>query len=404
MPYQHMTFDNAEDVLFAISETLAPWCAAGRVPVLLAPTPAAVLRLRRALADGSCSFGVRVETPDSWVADQWEIYGDGRALVQGGERDLLMQRACFEMRARGNAVEPTPGTVSLLAGLARESLPALLDALACDERQRELSAAQRGALAVLGRYAGLLDELSLCERSQAACALSRCDCAFPPLVLAGFDDIGQAYGELFDALAERGDVVRLDDGCRAPSSSLGRSPELTSLLDRLFLSQEEGPLEPTGAVRFLLPAGRYAACGLVLSCVTEAVAAERSRSARPFRRAGGSFGCQRDMRGGVFAPVVRGYGVRALVSGAVGVCERRFLSLDPGFRFRVQRVFGLGEARGVRTRCGVARRSDNGSGARRARSVGRERGCGVRPGRASARRRRRCACVLRGSPSPSHRS
>ncbi|RDB56322.1 PD-(D/E)XK nuclease family protein [Paraeggerthella hongkongensis] len=276
MPYQHMTFDNAEDVLFAISETLAPWCAAGRVPVLLAPTPAAVLRLRRALADGSCSFGVRVETPDSWVADQWEIYGDGRALVQGGERDLLMQRACFEMRARGNAVEPTPGTVSLLAGLARESLPALLDALACDERQRELSAAQRGALAVLGRYAGLLDELSLCERSQAACALSGCDCAFPPLVLAGFDDIDQAYGELFDALAERGDVVRLDDGCRAPSSSLGRSPELTSLLDRLFLPQEEGPLESTGAVRFLLPAGRYAACGLVLSCVTEAVAAERA--------------------------------------------------------------------------------------------------------------------------------
>ncbi|MDU1909311.1 MAG: PD-(D/E)XK nuclease family protein, partial [Eggerthella sp.] len=99
-----------------------------------------------------------------------------------------------------------------------------------------------------------------------------------PLVLAGFDDLDCAEERMTAALAQRTDVVRLDDGCRAPSGADGRASELQGLLERLFKPAMPEPLRPTGRVRFLLPAGRYAAPTLVASTVAQAVADERLRA------------------------------------------------------------------------------------------------------------------------------
>lgn len=272
MPYRHHTFDNADEALAFAYEQLDAFRIAGEVPVLLVPTSAAGLRARRALVEGPCAFGVRVETPDSWVADRWELFGDGRRIVEPTVRALLVRRACLEAESP-EVLEPTPGTVDLLARLAREALPYLLDA-ANGPALEELGPSERGVLVALGRYAALLDERGLCESSQAARALPATLGVVPPLVLLGFDELSYAHTLLFEELAAQADVLRVDDGCRAPASETSRAAELQALLSGLFRPVEE-PLEPTGAVRFLLPAGRYAAPGLVLRATVDAARCER---------------------------------------------------------------------------------------------------------------------------------
>lgn len=284
MPLHRYILDHADAVLEAARDHLDAQRAAGRVPVLLVPSPAAASRVRRAFAESPCALGVRVETPASWVRDRWDLFGDGRRIVASSERALLVRRACLE--ADRTALDATPGTVDVLARLAREALPYLLEAPGA--AVAGLSPAERDALAVLGRYAELLAESGLCESSQAAAWLPAAFAAAgaaEPLVLAGFDELGYADDRMIAALAQRVDVVRLDDGCRAPSASAERAPELQGLLARLFKPAAAAPLEPTGRVRFLLPAGRYAAPALVAGAVAQAVLDERSRAAAEGRAA-----------------------------------------------------------------------------------------------------------------------
>ena len=245
MPFQHHILDHAGDVLDAARAYLESWLVAGLAPVLLVPSPAAADRVRRALAEGPCALGARVETPMTWVRDRWDLFGDGRRIVSSFDRALLVRRACLETERA--ALEATPGVVDLLARLAREALP------------------------------------GCCESSQAAALLPEAMEAPAPLVLAGFDDLDCAEERMTAALAQRTDVVRLDDGCRAPSGADGRASELQGLLERLFKPAMPEPLRPTGRVRFLLPAGRYAAPTLVASAVAQAVADERLRAVQEGR-------------------------------------------------------------------------------------------------------------------------
>lgn len=278
MPFQHHILDHAGDVLDAARAYLESWLAAGLAPVLLVPSPAAADRVRRALAEGPCALGARVETPMTWVRDRWDLFGDGRRIVSSFDRALLVRRACLETERA--ALEATPGVVDLLARLAREALPHLTAPVAANAG---LSAAERDALMVLERYAELLQEAGCCESSQAAAVLPEAMEAPAPLVLAGFDDLDCAEERMTAALAQRTDVVRLDDGCRAPSGADGRASELQGLLERLFKPAMPEPLRPTGRVRFLLPAGRYAAPTLVASAVAQAVADERLRAVQEGR-------------------------------------------------------------------------------------------------------------------------
>ncbi len=288
MPLHHYILDHADAVLEAARDHLDAQRAAGRVPALLVPSAAAAARARRAFAEGPCALGVRVETPASWVRDRWDLFGDGRRIVSSSERALLVRRACLETERA--ALDVTAGTVDLLARLAREALPYLLEA---DGATAGLSPAERDVLAALGRYADLLVESGLCESSQAAAWLPAAfadgaeatGCAAEPLVLAGFDELGYADERMVAALARQVDVVRLDDGCRAPSPTGSRAPELQGLLGRLFKQATAEPLEPTGRVRFLLPAGRYAAPALVAGAVARAAACERALAAAEGRAA-----------------------------------------------------------------------------------------------------------------------
>lgn len=280
MSLHHYILDHADAVLEAARGHLDTQRAAGRVPVLLVPSRAAAAHARRVLAEGPCAIGVRVETPASWVRDRWDLFGDGRRIVMSSDRALLVRRACLETERE--SLESTPGTVDVLARLAREALPYLT---ASADARAGLGAAERDVLAVLERYAELLAKDGLCESSQAAAGLPAAMTSVDPFVLAGFDELGYADDRMIDDLAQRTDVVRLDDGCRAPSETDGRASELQGLLGRLFKPATDEPLNPGGGVRFLLPAGRYATPTLVARAVAQAVADERCHAAEEAREA-----------------------------------------------------------------------------------------------------------------------
>ena len=123
MPFQSHIFDNADAALGAARSMLAAYSAAGEEPTLLAPTPTAALRVRRALSEDPSAFGSRVETPASWIADRWELFGDGRCLVNEAERELLVSRALVETADAAARPGSTPGVIDLASKLAREALP-----------------------------------------------------------------------------------------------------------------------------------------------------------------------------------------------------------------------------------------------------------------------------------------
>lgn len=272
MPYRQHTFNNADEVQAAAAAALEESLDKGEVPVLLVPTSAAVMRMRRAFADSRCAFGARIETPASWIADQWELFGDGRRIVERGERELLMQRACDESAA----LPSTPGTVALLARLAREDLPPVLRARS--DEGMHLTAAECAACKVLDHYDNLLGSIGLCEVSQAAWELACVWEGSSLIVLAGFDNLDCSLEHLFEQLSSRVTVLRFDDGCTSPYAHPERALEIQQVLERLFRPAADEPLAATGAVRFLLPAGRYAVPTLVLRCALEAVESACARS------------------------------------------------------------------------------------------------------------------------------
>lgn len=275
MSLSHRILDNAEAVVEAVCAEASARVCAGSVPVVIVRCSAALDDMRSALANRSCALGVRVETLSAWVADRWELVGDGRRIASPIERSLLVRRALEECPRK--ALEHTPGTVDLLSRLAREALPHLVSTRMRPDRS--LGLAECEALAVLRRYAALLEQRMLCEEADAASLLpDALGANVAPLVLAGIDDMGYAHERMLDALADRTDVVRFDDGCRGPFAASPRARELHDVLDRLFDPVPAEPVVSCGDVRFLLPAGRYAQARLIAQAVVRAVAEERVRA------------------------------------------------------------------------------------------------------------------------------
>lgn len=291
-------------------ELAAAWRAEGARPVLLLPTRAAVSRVRADQAAGACSFGVEVAVPDDWAADRWELAGDGRRLVTPDARALLVRRALAEAagaasaaevegwgtsgrggtRARGacgDALAVTPGTVDVVASLARDFLPTFERLSPDDLAVAGLVAAEREVCAVLRRYAQLLREHGLVEQSQVMALLPELPLPAAPVVLAAFDQMPAAVAHLAQRLSERSQIAVIDDACSQPSPVPGRAPELEELLSALRGGVAPAPVQPSGAVRFLLPSGCLAAPRLIAASAAQAAREEAAaaqadgRAARP---------------------------------------------------------------------------------------------------------------------------
>lgn len=242
----------------------------GLSPVVVAPSYEETVRLKEAWA-ARALFGIGIVTLSSWIADLWELFGDGRAIVNAVQRQLVagkaLARFCDERQA--GLLQPTPGTRRFIASAAREALPKAVVSPG-------LGAGEREAVEVLLRYRELVAEANLVEQSEAACILSDSNLLrlYRPIVvgtpLDGLTAVERAF-------LEEADCMLLVNERSAPAEG-ERVPELSSLLASLYHPDEEHPVQPTGAVRFVLPAGRYASAQALCDAI-EAVRVRDGSSA-----------------------------------------------------------------------------------------------------------------------------
>lgn len=217
---------------------------------------------RRALADAGACMGIEVATPAAWAASLWELFGDGRAIVSGTDRQLLMAGVLAEADdgARG-PLRDTPGTVRMLARMARDLLPAIAMGGDGPESSNE---SERAVFDLVRAYGGRLAELGLVECSEAAESLAASFAVRPPACAraVALRDVLALPGYLLRLLAAVGCAGELDVLLASEQESLaaGLAPALRDAGCEVSLAELDGtdtaprPVAPS----FLEVAGPHA--------------------------------------------------------------------------------------------------------------------------------------------------
>ena len=254
----------------------------GEYDVVLLPTFTQVedWRKRHARECESGLFSQGVTTFNAWVAELWELFGDGRSIVDSLQRQVIMQ-AAFEQMADedgvlrsfphgfdvgvegssetdGGCLTASSGVVKLAARCVREAsgLPAFERAL--DEARllkcpAGLDSREMALLQGIDCYRELLFSASLVEVGQAAAYLARHNSdVFPQAVrvlVAHAAPLDWHMRHFFDACENLEVVVEQAAG----AGGVGRVPNGVGL-------------------RFGFPAGRYAQGPLVADLVRERLA------------------------------------------------------------------------------------------------------------------------------------
>lgn len=249
------TYRSTDALRVALLERVRTARAAGLRPVAVVRSFDEAARVKRLLAQEGAAFGVTVATFDGWVADLWELHGDGRALVGPLQRAVLVCRALEDEAAAAQAegrapVTATPGYAKLLARAAREGFAA---ARVAEGR----GGGERAATQVVLRYGGALRQRGLVEPTAACAELLRLRATegFAPIVC----DVALSALQLRFLEAAGASVLEVEwEAAGAP----GRPAELVRLQHDLLEPDFADPIMPEGHVRFALPAGDYAAARL----------------------------------------------------------------------------------------------------------------------------------------------
>ena len=228
-------------------------------------------RKRQARTGSAGLLGPVVSTFDAWVADLWELYGDGRALVDSTRRAMAM-RVAFTQVARapwGNGKHPDPSAavepIAMTPGIAR--LAARCERMAAGVREFDaaVEAADAGQevaglhprelvfLRGIARYRAILRELGLVEAGTACALLARqSEAVFPRPMRVLMEDaapLGWREERFFAACPN----VHVQVNEAPGAAGVGRAPEGVK-------------------VGFSFPAGRYATPGAVMDLVRDALA------------------------------------------------------------------------------------------------------------------------------------
>ncbi len=143
--------------------------------VVLLPSYEQVEAWRKDHADArsDATFGQVVSTFDAWVGDLWELWGDGRLVADGVQRELLLHAVASRVDSAGT-----------LRGVVRLAADCLRAAAGVDAFENAVGAARAGKdvdglspreqlfLQVLACYEDELEERGLLERGAAAGALA----------------------------------------------------------------------------------------------------------------------------------------------------------------------------------------------------------------------------------------
>lgn len=146
--------------------------------VILMPSYEQALNYRKYLARKSPkeAFDVTVTTPQAWLEDAWDRYGDGTHLVSSLDRAFAVQHV---LNQQDNPVLPaTSGVISLLCRFFNEcvgssELEQALDQLAQGTLEDIFSSNEREILMMVSRYREVLSQCGLIEQGDALSALAR---------------------------------------------------------------------------------------------------------------------------------------------------------------------------------------------------------------------------------------
>ena len=240
--------------------------------VVLVPSLQQALEVQRSLADAGVSLGVTVGTPASWAGERWEVWGDGRRVVDGVSRGLLAARVLSRAAGSGElSLEDTPGTAALLAELSRVGLPWFVRGPS--PAPKAASEAERSLVTLLVELEANLRSCGFIEGCEVMAdlpaVLAEGSVVVPPVAFAGFPWLSRAERALLDGLALRCEVALIRPSGETSVRSQ-RAAELEGLVSSLFGAIER-PVAATGAVRLLLPAGPSAEAELVAREVLELV-------------------------------------------------------------------------------------------------------------------------------------
>lgn len=252
--------------------------------VVLLPTFIQVENWRKAQArDGRGIFGQTVSTFNAWIADLWELFGDGRALVDSVARQMVMRTAFSQIARKRDAEGEAPGepagsdnredgsaaSLTLSPGVAPlaarcESLaagvPAYDEAVtAAGEGQLPAGLSPREGVLLQGiaRYRMLLGRLNMVEPGEAGAWLTRRN--------------EEVFPRRLRVLME--DAAPLD---WRTSCFFAACPQLELQVHEAFGADGITRAPEGVAPRFAFPAGRYATPALVADLLRQLDAGEQA--------------------------------------------------------------------------------------------------------------------------------
>ena len=243
--------------------------------VVLLPTFIQVEEWRKRQARSSAAglLGPVVSTFDAWVADLWELFGDGRALVDPTRRAMAM-RVAFSQVTRlpwgggsqsgvsgaSESITMTPGIARLAARCERmaagvREFDAAVEAAEAGHGVSGLHSRELAFLRGIARYRAILRDLGLVEPGTACSLLARqADVVFPRptrVCLENAAPLGWREERFFAACPN----VHVQVNAAPGAAGVGRAPEGVR-------------------VGFSFPAGRYAVPGAVMDLVRDAAACD----------------------------------------------------------------------------------------------------------------------------------
>lgn len=222
--------------------------------VVLLPTFAQVEDYRKRLAGsgGAGVFSCAITTFAAWIADLWELHGDGRRLIDSVKRGVVMRAACGCVYDEDDL---TPGIAPLAARCVRsvaglQEFEQALDQAQQGEGLDDLHESERQLLAAIARYREMLAELRLVELGEACAQLARqAHEVFPrpvKVLMANAGPLDWIQRQFFESCPQ----LQLQHDIAPGSEGIERMPEGISM-------------------RFAFPAGRYAQPALVADLVRQ---------------------------------------------------------------------------------------------------------------------------------------